>query len=211
MKLFISWSGTTSQSIANELRKWFPLILPAVQPFITTTDIDKGAQWQGTIREELQQSDFGLVILTRDNLESQWLAFEAGALSKHLEGRVATVLFGVGHSDVKLPLGIFQGTLFESEDFRKLITDINSAVPDADRRSEAHFDELFPMLWPKIEGPVKLILENSNVANPPAPVGPPDYHVLTQEMMALLRQQNSLLSSPEKFFAPIVDMIDARR
>ena len=79
-------------SRSAELRKWVPLILPSVEPFITSTDVDKGARWQGEISKELSQSNFGIVCLTRDNVKSQWLAFEAGALSKHLEGRVATVL-----------------------------------------------------------------------------------------------------------------------
>ncbi|MGJ5034143.1 MULTISPECIES: hypothetical protein [unclassified Bradyrhizobium] len=39
---------------------------------------------------------------------------------------------------------------------------------------------------------------------------PPDYAELAQEMMALLRQQNLVLASPEKFFAPLVDEITAR-
>jgi hypothetical protein len=209
MKLFVSWSGQSSQSIANEMRKWFPLILPAVQPFITTTDIDKGAQWQGTIREELQQSDFGIVILTKENIASQWLAFEAGALSKHLEGRAATILCGIGHADIKPPLSMFQGTIFGETDFRKLITDINGAVPPPDRRSEEHFDELFPMLWPKLEAPVKLILESAQLSSVAAPAAP-DLQAVAQEMMALLRQQNSLLSSPDKFFTPLVEMLEAR-
>ncbi|MDH8549225.1 hypothetical protein QIH12_27285, partial [Klebsiella pneumoniae] len=81
-----------------------------------STDIDKGAQWQSTIRTELEKSDYGIVILTKENLESQWLAFEAGALSKHLGGRVATVLFNIGHSDVKSPLSMFQGTIFNEAD-----------------------------------------------------------------------------------------------
>ena len=89
MKLFVSWSGTVSQQLADEVRRWVPLILPAAQPFITTTDIDKGARWQGEISRELNDSNYGIVCLTKDNLTSQWLAFEAGALSKHLSGRVA--------------------------------------------------------------------------------------------------------------------------
>jgi hypothetical protein len=63
MKLFISWSGETSQQIAQQLRDWVPLILPAVKPFITTTDIDKGARWQGEISRELEQSNYGIVCL----------------------------------------------------------------------------------------------------------------------------------------------------
>jgi hypothetical protein len=110
MKIFISWSGSTSQQIAQELRDFLPLILQGVEPFITSVDIEKGARWQGEIATQLEASNYGLVCLTRQNLASQWLAFEAGALSKHLDGRVSTVLFNVGHSEVEMPLGMFQGT-----------------------------------------------------------------------------------------------------
>jgi hypothetical protein len=212
MKLFISWSGPTSQSIANELRGWFPLILPSVRPFITTTDVEKGAQWQGTIRQELELSNYGLVILTQDNLASQWLAFEAGALAKHLEGRVATILFGVQHSDVKPPLSLFQGTLFNESDFRKLISDINNTVGADNRRGEEHLDALFPMLWPKLKEAIDLLMQNAAAKASIPSVAPatPDYNAAIQEMMALLRQQNAVLSSPEKFFAPIVEMLNRR-
>lgn len=205
MRLFISWSGQTSQQIANEMRKWLPLILPAVQPFITTTDIEKGAQWQGAIRQELEQSDYGIVVLTADNLASQWLAFEAGALSKHLGGRVATILFNIGHADVKPPLSIFQGTVFGENEFRKLISDINKNVDPKDRRGEEHIDALFPMLWTRIADPISLILQNAQSPTD----GPPqlDLKAVVQEMLTLLRQQNSLLSSPAQFFSPIISLL----
>ncbi|MEW6395280.1 MAG: TIR domain-containing protein [Pseudomonadota bacterium] len=202
MKLFISWSGPVSQSIANEMRNWFPLLLPAVSPFITSTDIDKGAQWQSTIRTELEKSDYGIVILTKENLESQWLAFEAGALSKHLGGRVATVLFNIGHSDVKSPLSMFQGTIFNEADFRQLISDINKAVSSENRRGEDQLDQLYPMLWPRIKDPVGLILRQAADAAP-QPATPPviDQSAQLQEILALLRQQNALLSA-ERLVVP---------
>lgn len=206
MKLFISWSGATSQAIASELRAWFPLILPSVDPFITTSDIEKGAQWQGTIKAELGTSNYGLVVLTPNNLQSQWIAFEAGALSKHLDSRVATLLFNVGHSEVKPPLGLFQGTLFTEEDFRKLISDINKAVAQENRRGEDQLDTLFPMLWPKLKEPIDLILQNANQANPPAQEESTK-DIAIQEALALLRQQNAILSSPEKFLAPIINLL----
>ncbi len=37
-----------------------------------------------------------------------------------------------------------------------------------------------------------------------------DVNAVIEEMMVLLRQQNTLLSSPEKFFAPVVDMLEQR-
>ena len=43
-------------------------------------DTDKGAHWSSTIRRELEQSAFGIVILTAENIDSTWLHFEAGAV-----------------------------------------------------------------------------------------------------------------------------------
>ena len=40
-------------------------------------DTDKGAHWSSTIRRELEQSAFGIVILTAENIDSTWLHFEA--------------------------------------------------------------------------------------------------------------------------------------
>lgn len=203
MKLFISWSGPVSQQIAEALREWFPLLLPALEPFITTTDIDKGAKWQAEISHELEASSYGVVCLTAENLNSPWLAFEAGALSKHLDGRVATVLLGVSHGDVKPPLSMFQGTLFEEADIRKLIGSINAALPESNRRQTSQLETLFPKVWPDLRDQVELIVQNApNVAA--APMAAPDQGQLLVEALALLRQQNALLSDPAKLFEPLM-------
>jgi hypothetical protein len=210
MKLFISWSGSVSQQIAQEVRDWFPLILPAVQPFITTTDIDKGARWQGEISKELDNSSYGIVCLTADNVKSQWLAFEAGALSKHLVGRVATVLFGIGHAQVPPPLSMFQGTLFNETDFRQLVSNVNAAVPTEQRREDDQLDVLFPMLWTRLHNPVDLILQNAAAAAPGGEPGLPESNTIPLEMMALLRQQSAVLSSPETFLAPVLKLLEEK-
>ena len=208
MKIFLSWSGTVSQQIAQELRAWLPLILPAVQPFVTTTDIDKGARWFGEISAELEQCNYGVVCLTRENLSSQWLAFEAGALSKQLSARVATVLFGVQHADVKPPLAMFQGTIFRESEFRQLITNINAAANVDQRREDAQLDTLFPMLWPKIEEPVSLILKTAAATAPAGPEPAPDYAAMVAELLGLARSQAALLASPERLLAPIVERLE---
>lgn len=210
MKLFISWSGETSQQIAQQLWNWFPLILPAVKPFITTTDIDKGARWQGEISRELEASDFGIVCLTAENLKSQWLAFEAGALSKHLGGKAATILFGVAHAQVQAPLNMFQGTLFTETDFRQLISSINNAVSGEDKRPEAQLDHLFPRLWPDLNKEIDLILQTANSGPAQERAPQVDMESLVLEMAALVRQQNAVLSAPEKFLAPVIAAIDER-
>jgi hypothetical protein len=209
MKLFISWSGGTSQQIAQQLRSWVPLILPSVTPFITTTDIEKGAKWQGEISRELDQSNYGVACLTADSLDSLWLAFEAGALSKHLQqGRVATVLFGIEHAAVPPPLNIFQGTLFNERDFRQLVSNIDAAAPEDQRRGEAQLDVVFPLLWPRVAEPISLILQNATAPAAKPAAATPDWSTIAQEMMALLKQQNAILSAPEKFLSPVLEMLE---
>jgi len=208
MKVFISWSGRRSEQIANVLHGWLPLILPGARPFITTSDIDKGARWQGTISRELDESNFGIVCLTPSNLNSLWLAFEAGALSKHLNGRVATLLFDLRHGQVPPPMNMFQGTLFVYDDVLQLVRNINAALPEEARREAGHLDRLFPMLWPDLSDPISLILQGAedDVLQQPQP----NREDLLEEAMALLRQQNEVLSSPERFLAPVIDVLKSR-
>lgn len=208
MKLFVSWSGPVSQQIAEAFRDWLPLLLP-VQPFITSADIDKGAKWLAEISEQLEASSFGIVCLTQSNLSSQWLAFEAGALSKHLDGRVATVLFDVRHADVKPPLSMFQGTLFNEVEVRKLVNSINNAVPDSAKRPVQQLDTLFPKLWPDLQSQIELILQNAPNINAAEPAPAPGSELML-EMLSLIRQQTALLSDPERLLKPMLDKIDGR-
>jgi hypothetical protein len=101
MKVFLSWSGEISQQIAREIHDWLPIILQNVKPYMTPADIEKGARWGSEITRELEICNFGIICLTKDNLASQWICFEAGALSKAVTGRVASFLFGIGHADVR--------------------------------------------------------------------------------------------------------------
>lgn len=203
MKLFISFSGETSRQIAQEVRKFLTLMLPAVKPFITSADVDKGARWAGEISRELEQSNYGIICLTPDNLQSQWLAFEAGALSKHIDSRAATLLFGLNYEQVPYPLQMFQGTRFNRTDMRQLVGNINDAVATEERREKEPIDTLFEMLWPKLEQEINLVLQT-----PQTVPAAPDLNQVIAEMLALLRQQNAVLSSPEKLFHPIVNLMD---
>jgi hypothetical protein len=201
MKVFISWSGSPSGEIAEQLRDWLPLILPAAKPFITRADINKGANWPGAIRHELEQSHYGIVCLTGGNVSSAWLAFEAGALSKQLESRVATVLFGLNHNEVPLPLGMFQGTSFNETDMRLLINSMNTAADLEERRSEKDLDKVFSRFWPDLNDPVTSILSAHASEEPPREI---DAAEMTAQIMALLRQQTEVLSSPEKLLDPVL-------
>ena len=194
MKLFISWSGPLSAQIAQQLRAWIPVILPAVSPFVSAEDIDKGTRWSGEISRELSECNFGLVCLTRDNLQSQWLAFEAGALSKHLTGKVASILFGLQQSEVQYPIAMFQNVRFNQGEMRQLITSLNNATEPSSKREEAHLDQLFGAFWPDLEKSVKLMLDNAATADGRVPP-PPDTNAMVTELLSIARAQASSVFS----------------
>lgn len=86
MKIFISWSGKLSQELGNALKEWIPDVLQAVQPYFTPEDIQKGERWSSEIAKELEDSMFGIFCVTPETLNSGWMHFEAGAISKSKDG-----------------------------------------------------------------------------------------------------------------------------
>ena len=70
MKVFISWSGDTSFKVAEVLKEWLPCIIQDVEPYFSSADIDKGARWSSDIAKELEAADFGILCVTKDNIDS---------------------------------------------------------------------------------------------------------------------------------------------
>ncbi len=160
MKVFISWSGNDSKKLAETLRQWLPAVLQAVKPYFTPSDIDKGARWNTEVAKELDKSEVGILCITRDNLHSDWVMFEAGALSKSLDrAHVCPILFGIQNTDLAGPLKQFQTTQFEKEDIRKLVSLINGKL-DENKLTTVVLDSVFDKWWPDLEANVNHILEN---------------------------------------------------
>src|SRR6266403_3949719 len=100
MKVFISWSGPISNKVAVLLRDWLPSVIQAVEPYVSSEDIDKGARWSTDIAKELEAAHFGILCITPDNISAPWINFEAGALSKALDkSKVVPLLVGVKKSE----------------------------------------------------------------------------------------------------------------
>ena len=165
MKVFISWSGEISRQIGEAIKEWLPAVLQNVKPYFTPNDIEKGSRWNADISKELEQSKLGIFIYTKDNLESQWMLFEAGAISKTLDSsKVCPILFGLDNSDFKGPLTQFQTSQFQKTDFKKLVYSINNSLSEQNL-DEKVLDEVFEMWWPKLESKVAKILETNKVSN----------------------------------------------
>lgn len=136
MKIFLSWSGPLSQRIAEILHKYLPFIINELRPFVSG-HIESGSRWNLELMRELEQSSFGILCLTPENLDSAWLLFEAGALTKHIEGRACGLLIGqLKPNDVKGPLSQFQHREFSRDGFGALLEDINSKLDDPMERGK---------------------------------------------------------------------------
>src|SRR5260221_13115017 len=101
MKVFLSWSGEQSKLAAKALHDWLPTVIHTVRPYMSAENINKGQRWSVDISKQLEETDFGVICMTPENLEAPWVLFEAGALLKGREkGHVCPLLFGVGGIDL---------------------------------------------------------------------------------------------------------------
>lgn len=120
--------GNPEPSLVGSLvfREWLPSVIQELEPYVSSEDIDKGARWSTDIAKELSDSKFGILCVTRDNLNAPWLTFEAGALSKTMdESFVSPFLFDIKRPEVDEPILQFQSSVFDEEDLKKLVTTLN--------------------------------------------------------------------------------------
>ena len=165
MRLFIGWSGPMSFAVAGVLRDKLPGIFPAIDPFVSTYDITKGNPWSKDLEEELRTAGFGIVCVTHSNVNSPWLNFEAGALSKGFH--VAPFLF---HMDPKSlqggPLGQFQTTAYEKHDILKLMKDINETLDPENKVSPDQLAATFEPWWIELNTALQGIASTDETETP---------------------------------------------
>jgi hypothetical protein len=186
MQVFISWSGERSRIAAKALQVWLRQVIQATEPWISA-DIEKGTRWNPEIAGRLEESRVGIIVLTRDNLESKWLHFEAGALSKTKEAHVCTLLLDLRSSDVDQPLGQFQHTTKTKDDLLRLIQAINGAVGKSggQQLEDAVLGQVFETNWPKLERDLDAALSTESSGGTPTRQD----RELLEEILEILRNQ----------------------
>ena len=197
MKVFLSWSGEVSHRVALVLRDWLPSVIQSLEPYVSSEDIEKGARWSTDIAKELEKSSYGILCITKENMDAPWLNFEAGALSKSVEkGRVTPYLFGLKRSEVKPgPLLQFQSALAERDETLKLLQGLNIAH-EPPLLEDARLVTVFDVWWPRLQHALAAIPESSSSdSHDPKnsvhknPITPE----IVEEILVLLRQQQRLL------------------
>ncbi|MCA1606544.1 MAG: toll/interleukin-1 receptor domain-containing protein [Acidobacteria bacterium] len=169
MKVFLSWSGERSKSIATALREWLPSVINEVQPFMSS-EIDAGARWQSEVSSELESTDFGIICVTSENQDKPWINFEAGALAKSVAlGRVVPLAVNLTTAEIRNPLGQFQAQPLAKDGMLRVLLSLNSG---AQRTMPQEFIERsLEKWWPDLESEIEKVQrefdQGVSIKNPP--------------------------------------------
>jgi len=145
--VFISWSKSASLEIAKLLKPFLEDVLGTATIFMSQA-MEGGSRWAMEIPQHLEICNAGLVLVTPENRHEPWLHFEAGALSKHIDGsRVVPLLCGSSVGEIQgTPLSMFQAKNFDHDDLLEICTLFGAtfAIPEeaVRRRFERNWVEL---------------------------------------------------------------------
>ena len=142
MQIILTWSKPQSRQIAAFFREWLKEVVPGVEPWMSEEDLEKGKQWFDSLMGQLGVTSTCIICVTRENVDSPWIHFEAGAIAmKQGQGGVFPYLIGVEPGELAGgPLALFQCTRADRSDTWRLVRDIN--------RSIAKSHTLFWRRWP---------------------------------------------------------------
>ena len=152
--------------------------------------------------KELKKADFGIVCLTKDNIQSPWLLFEAGAIARSfdsIESRVGTLLIGdLANPDLDQPLANFQSTILKDKDeVLKLLITINKYFKEQNLPEDI-LKKSFDKWWPDFE-------KNFTEAITSAPVS--THEPIRRDDRELLEELIDLSRSNTKILDPMAEAI----
>jgi len=194
MKVFISWSGEKSKLLGISLRNWVPLVLQYAKPWLSDKDITSGGRWSLEIARQLDDAQFGIICVTKENLAAPWIFFEAGALSKAVTASlVCPYLMDVEFGELVGPLTQFQARKADKGSTLQLLESLNqkasTPVP------AAHLAKVFEALWPDLE---KEILAIPQIQTTLPPRRSPD--AILEEVVSVVRSTEQRLERLETAF-----------
>jgi hypothetical protein len=169
MKVFISWSGERSKAVAEVLDEWLQCVIQAIDPWLSSKDIERGALWFTEISAKLAETSIGIICLTQDNKNKPWILFEAGALAKGLSSsRVCTFLIDLQPTDIDNPLAQFNHTTPDRTGVYELLRTINTSLGDKALNDKV-LGKVFDTYWPQFEAEFKKAIDSNPCTEIPQP------------------------------------------
>jgi len=192
MKVFISWSGARSQTVAQSLKDWMPLVLHYVEPWLSEADVAAGERWAQALAKELETCNFGIICVTRENVGSPWVLFEAGSLAKSLQGsKVIPLLLDLEFSEIGGPLAQFQAKKLDRDGVNEVLSSLNQAAQHP--VPEARAKQLFEALWPQFSTQIATIPKQPASAKPIRP-----HQEVLEELVSGVRSLESRFKTLEE-------------
>jgi hypothetical protein len=116
-------------------------------------------RWSREVDEQLRDTQFGILCLTKENQTAPWLLFEAGALAKSVEGAaVCPYLIDLMPSEIQNgPLTAFQAKRATPEDTFDMMAAVNAALPEMERRADGQLHKAFTRWWPDLEAVLRAL------------------------------------------------------
>lgn len=162
MKVFISWSGDRSRLVGELLDDWIQCVLQAVDPWMSSKDIDRGSLWFSEITDQLKDTSIGIILLTQENKDKPWILFESGALAKGLStNRVCTLLIDLQPTDIRDPLAQFNHTYPNREGLWQLVRTLNASLSEKGLKEKV-LERVFDTYWPQFERDFAKVLSTTN-------------------------------------------------
>jgi hypothetical protein len=122
----------------------------AVEPWMSQTDIRAGARWPRELADNLRETRFGIICITKTNLNAPWILFEAGALAKTIEDTFVCPYLIDFEQIPQGPLSQFQAKHACECETWELICAINNALKE-DALSNERLKEAFDKWWPVLK------------------------------------------------------------
>lgn len=163
VKIFLSWSGEQSRQLADAFANWLPNVLQHVEPYISSKNIGLGERALDNIKSELENSSFGIVFVTKENIKAPWINYEAGAISNSLGiKRIIPVMYDCDLIELdNSPLRQFQAAKdLEKDNVRRIIMAINS-VSDEFELDHDRVEKAFDQWWEVLEDDLISIKKNN--------------------------------------------------
>ncbi len=202
MDIFISWSGPRSRAVAEALKKYLPMIVNDLNPWLSSADIDKGSRSSEEIARALTNARAGIICLTPNNLKEPWILFEAGAIAKTVRDKplACTLLIDLQITDVSGPLTQFQATKPTEAELLHLVQTLNKALGES-AIPETQLAAAFELCWPKLKHTLDNLPSDGTGKTPPA--RPADD--MLKELLELTRQTSlTVLESHSRIVEGIV-------
>jgi hypothetical protein len=165
MDVFISWSGDRSKAMALKLRDWLSNVIQCLRPWMSEVDLEPGSRWGIELAKKLGETNYGIICITSETLNSPWVLFETGALAKAIDSsHVCPYLIDdsdVGLMELPAPIAQFNAVNCDRDGTLSLLRSINQALPPDLKLSDKRLSQAFEKWWKDLD------VHRSELGDPP--------------------------------------------